>query len=349
MGYERNPRNDREGFYGRDDQRRDRQDYRGNNRSDHDRDDGPRAYGNGGYADRDRQSQGHQGSQYGYRRDHGAQDQGGYDQGGYDQGRNRDYGRADLYGRQDRPGETRWNGDDGGRDRGGNQARRQGYGRQPEGYDHDDRGFFDRAGDEVRSWFGDADANRRRDADARHDEQRYGGRDDNGAWGRQQRSAGQHDDYHGWRKRQIDALDRDYDEYRQENRAKFESEFGSWRNQRQTQRTSLSQVNEHMEVVGSDGQHVGTVDKVRGDRIILTKNDQDAGGRHHSIPSRWLQSVDEKVTIGKTAEDAKQHWRDEERNQAFFNEDGSHKDDAAGSGDRDKDGHVLNRSFSGTY
>ena len=26
----------------------------------------------------------------------------------------------------------------------------------------DDRGFFDRAGDEVRSWFGDEDAGRRR-------------------------------------------------------------------------------------------------------------------------------------------------------------------------------------------
>jgi hypothetical protein len=100
-----------------------------------------------------------------------------------------------------------------------------------------------------------------------------------------------------------------------------------------------------MDVVGSDGAHVGTVDKVRGDRILLTKSDVDAGGRHHSIPSRWIDSVDDKVTIRKTAEDAKAHWRDEERNAAFFNEDGSHradKHDASGP-------HILNRSFSGTY
>jgi osmotically-inducible protein OsmY len=32
--------------------------------------------------------------------------------------------------------------------------------------DYDDRGFFERAGDEVRSWFGDEDAERRRDRDA---------------------------------------------------------------------------------------------------------------------------------------------------------------------------------------
>jgi hypothetical protein len=30
---------------------------------------------------------------------------------------------------------------------------------------------------------------------------------------------------------------------------------------------------EHMEIVDADGQHVGTVDKVEGDRIRLTKKD----------------------------------------------------------------------------
>jgi hypothetical protein len=104
-----------------------------------------------------------------------------------------------------------------------------------------------------------------------------------------------------------------------------------------------------MEVVGSDGAHVGTVDKVRGDRILLTKSDSDAGGRHHSIPSRWIESVDDKVTIRKTAEDAKAHWRDEERNGAFFNEDGSHRADNKGPSGDEAGPHILNRSFSGTY
>ena len=105
-----------------------------------------------------------------------------------------------------------------------------------------------------------------------------------------------------------------------------------------------------MEVVGSDGSHVGKVDKVRGDRIILTKNDTDAGGHHHSIPSRWVQSVDDKVTLRKTAEEAKAHWRDEERSGAMFGEGGRSE------GGRDDDDRQdwssarnLNRSFSGTY
>ena len=210
----------------------------------------------------------------------------------------RDYGRAD-YGRAD-------------------------YGRQPQGYEND-RGFMDRAGDEVRSWFGDREAERRREQDARADMQR-----DN--------------DYRSWRSGQIAALDRDYDEYRSENRTKFQNEFSSWRTDRQGQRDSLTSVAEQMEVLGSDGSHVGTVDKVRGDRIVLTKSDQDAGGRHHSIPSRWIQSVEDKVTLRKTAEEAKAEWRDEERNQAFFSEGRNDR-----SIDDDRGAHMLNRSFSGTY
>jgi osmotically-inducible protein OsmY len=213
----------------------------------------------------------------------------------------------------------------------GNGNRGRSYGGQPQGYDYQDRGFFERAGDEVRSWFGDEEAERRREYDQRYDE-RMGS----------QSSYGRDSDYHNWRRTQIDALDRDYHEYRQENAKKFENEFGNWRTERQTQRGSLSKVTEHMEVVGSDGEHVGTVDKVRGDRIILTKNDSDAGGRHHSIPSRWIRSVEDKVTITKTASEAQSQWKDEEQSGAMFG-----NDDATGKA---SEGTVnLNRSFSGTY
>ncbi|MEG3083770.1 DUF2171 domain-containing protein [Sphingomonas sp. PB2P12] len=192
----------------------------------------------------------------------------------------------------------------------------RGYGRQPQGYDYDDRGFIARAGDEVRSWFGDDEAERRREADARYDERSYGSPGDR-SFG--SRSSGTHDDhYHNWRTTQIAAFDRDYDEYRTENRSKFENEFSSWRTERQGQRSALSQVSEHMEVVGSDSSHVGTVDKVKGDRILLTKTDRDAGGVHHSIPSRWIKTVDGKVTLSKSADEAKAAWKEEERNSAMF-------------------------------
>jgi hypothetical protein len=218
-------------------------------------------------------------------------------------------------------------------------GRARGYGRPSQGYDHDDRGFIARAGDEVRSWFGDDEAERRREQDARYDE-----RSDRGSNDRD-------DHYHHWRSSQIAALDRDYDEYRQENRSKFGNEFGAWRTVREGQRSSLSKVEEHMEVVGSDGAHVGTVDKVRGDRILLTKNDKDAGGVHHSIPSRWIEQVDTKVTLSKSADDAKAAWKEEERNSASTNYGDRTGADRTGR-DTDSDltkGRTLDKSFSGTY
>jgi hypothetical protein len=48
-------------------------------------------------------------------------------------------------------------------------------------------------------------------------------------------------------------------------------------------------IKEHMEVLGSDGQHVGTVDHIEGkDKIKLTKTDAKAGGKHHLIPMNWV-------------------------------------------------------------
>jgi hypothetical protein len=145
--------------------------------------------------------------------------------------------------------------------------------------------------------------------------------------------------YSEWRRRQIEALDNDYDEYRREHQSKFDQEFHGWREKRQGQRSSMSRVTEHMEVVGSDGSHVGTVDAVKGDRIILTKSDEAAGGRHHSIPCSWIESVDDKVTINRSAEDAHRAWRDEENNRALFE-----REDQGSEGPR-----VLDRSFRGTY
>jgi len=54
-------------------------------------------------------------------------------------------------------------------------------------------------------------------------------------------------------------------------------------------------IREHMEVIGADGVHVGTVDHVDGDRIKLTKADSGAGahkGHHHYIPLSLLAEVD---------------------------------------------------------
>ena len=56
----------------------------------------------------------------------------------------------------------------------------------------------------------------------------------------------------------------------------------------------LSNIREHMDVIGADGVHVGTVDKVDGDRIKLTKADSGEGqhkGHHHYISGGLVAAV----------------------------------------------------------
>jgi hypothetical protein len=303
--------------------------------------------------------------------------------------------------------------------------------------DRDERGFFERAGDEVASWFGDDEAERRRQMDRMRDEREgrsrreYGRDEDRGRffgrerdddrwtpadrfgarrwsergpssrremWGRERdRDFGENrqreyqpmtgdygrseesfatsgygrgerrrpeseygrDDYRrssdsgshtgsrerdphyrSWRDRHMSELDRDYDDYSRENQSRFEDDFGSWRERRQEKRGLLGRIREHMEVVGSDNMHVGTIDRVAGDRIILTKSDPESGGIHHSMSCSDIDRIeDDRVVLDCTAEQARQRWRDESRSRALFE-----REDQGEMGPR-----VLDRSFEGTY
>ena len=284
----------------------------------------------------------------------------------------------------------------------------------------EERGFFERAGDEVASWFGDEEAERRRREDERMREHERGyGRDWRGeergrftgagrersprerdeefrsprwtgrdfdheparghwpvsrergyrpvaadysrgsdqffaasgygredyergrGWREREPQSRDYDPhYHSWRQRHMSDLDRDYDEYRRENQARFERDFASWRERRMQKRSLLDQIREHMEVVGSDDQHVGTIDRVAGDRIILTRSDPESGGAHHSLSCAEIDRVEgDRVVLGLSTEQAKQRWRDESRERALFE-----REDQGEMGPRS-----LDRSFEGTY
>lgn len=151
-----------------------------------------------------------------------------------------------------------------------------------------------------------------------------------------------HDDphYRSWRDRHLSDLDRDYDEYRRERQSQFESDFGSWRERRQQKRGLLGQVREHMEVVGRDDELVGTVDRVAGDRIILTRSDQESGGAHHSLSCADVDRIEgDRVILDCSADDARKRWRDDNRSRALFE-----REDQGEMGPM-----ILDRSFEGTY
>lgn len=146
--------------------------------------------------------------------------------------------------------------------------------------------------------------------------------------------------YRSWRERHMSDLDRDYDDYRHENQSRFENDFTSWRERRQHKRGLLGEVREHMEVVGNDDKHVGTVDCTRGDRLILTKSDPESGGVHRSLSCADIDRVEgDRVILDCSADQAHARWRDESRDRALFE-----SEDRGEMGPRN-----LNRSFEGTY
>jgi hypothetical protein len=72
-----------------------------------------------------------------------------------------------------------------------------------------------------------------------------------------------------------------------------------------------SQIREHMEVVGSDGGHVGRVDQVTADEIELARMDLGAGFKHHMIPLSWVDHLDgDQVCLNMTKDAAKRAWKE---------------------------------------
>ena len=70
--------------------------------------------------------------------------------------------------------------------------------------------------------------------------------------------------------------------------------------------TGTSGIREHMEVIGADGVHIGTVDRLEGNRIKLTKEDSGQGshqGHHHYIPTALVAEVEgDKVRLSANAD-----------------------------------------------
>jgi hypothetical protein len=68
----------------------------------------------------------------------------------------------------------------------------------------------------------------------------------------------------------------------------------------------LTAIKEHMEVIGADGVRLGTVDKVEGDRIKLTRADSGShGDHHHYISAGLIAEVEgDKVRLSANANNA---------------------------------------------
>lgn len=68
----------------------------------------------------------------------------------------------------------------------------------------------------------------------------------------------------------------------------------------------LNKIEEHMEIIGADGVHLGPVDRVEGDRIKMIRADSGSyGNHHHYIPGGLVASVEgDKVHLSATGASA---------------------------------------------
>jgi hypothetical protein len=76
---------------------------------------------------------------------------------------------------------------------------------------------------------------------------------------------------------------------------------------------NIGNITEDMEVLSSDGKHVGTVDHMEGeDKIKLTRSDIEAhAGHHHFIPVGWVSDVGDTVQLAKTQDEVFSQWEHE--------------------------------------
>lgn len=108
------------------------------------------------------------------------------------------------------------------------------------------------------------------------------------------------------RNRYGQQLDVDFRRFREE---RLHDEFDRWRRDREQ---TLEKIRGGMEVVDTDGTRIGTVDKVEGGHVKLTLRDQGEGRPHRYLTPSWIASVDDKVRLKGSIDEAERLWRTEE-------------------------------------
>ena len=82
--------------------------------------------------------------------------------------------------------------------------------------------------------------------------------------------------------------------------------------------SGFEDIREHMEVIGADGVHLGTVDRIEGDRIKLIRADSGISHEqhHHYLPRGLVADVEgDKVRLSARADVAAELFEQEESGQ----------------------------------
>lgn len=79
-----------------------------------------------------------------------------------------------------------------------------------------------------------------------------------------------------------------------------------------TSGVDLTAIREDMEVVGSDGGHVGEIDHFRDGQLKLKRQDSEAmDGQHHILPTEWVAKIDSnanRIMLSLPKDEATSRW-----------------------------------------
>jgi hypothetical protein len=79
-----------------------------------------------------------------------------------------------------------------------------------------------------------------------------------------------------------------------------------------TEDLEAGRIPDHTPVVGSDGRHLGTVDRVEGEYVKLNRSDPEAGGMHHWLPLRVVAGLEGGILrLSLPASQAREAWLNE--------------------------------------
>lgn len=77
-------------------------------------------------------------------------------------------------------------------------------------------------------------------------------------------------------------------------------------------RALLPRIHDGMEVVDPDGTRVGTVARVEGGHLKIVRSDQEPRNAHQFVSPELLQSVDERVHLGRSWDELRRLWHSED-------------------------------------
>lgn len=72
--------------------------------------------------------------------------------------------------------------------------------------------------------------------------------------------------------------------------------------------TNPAKIQKHMDVVSSQSEPLGVVDHVAGTDLKLAR---DVVGQHHYVPLAWIDYIDDKIHLKRSANDVERLWAGE--------------------------------------